>query len=93
MFGYEAVRDILKANGIDPRKVIGITGDEEEGGKNNRGYQIECWLKKHPEVKKFAVVDDESYDMKLVSSRLVKTDRYVGLTQANVERLIQLLET
>lgn len=94
-FGYEAVRDVLKSNGIDPRKVIDITGDEvsPSDGKKDRDYQIECWLKKHPEVKKFAVVDDESYDMALVANKMVKTDRYVGLTQAAVERLIHILET
>lgn len=91
-FGYEAVRDILKSNGIDPRRIIGITGDEKAAnGKSNRGYQIESWLKKHPEFKKYAVVDDESYDMSPVSKHLAKTDKYVGLTQAIVEKLMEIL--
>lgn len=90
-YGLAACRDILKSNGIDPRRVIDVNGDEQSPvDSNHRGYQVDAWLKRHPEVKKFAIVDDQSdFHQK---HRLVKTNKYVGLTQANVESLIKLLE-
>jgi hypothetical protein len=86
------VQNILKDNGIDPRRVIDITGDEQSTDeKDHRGYQIQCWLNRHPEVKIFAIVDDHA-DFVLLKHRLVKTTGHKGLTQANVERLIRLLD-
>jgi HAD domain in Swiss Army Knife RNA repair proteins len=91
-FGLAAVKDILKSNGIDPRKVIDVTGDENSVDPNNRrGHQVECWLKRHPEVQQFAIVDDDAHFTTL-KNKLVKTNRYIGLTQANVEKLIELLD-
>jgi len=87
----EELKDILKSNGIDPRRLIGVTGTEQSPNSDDRrGFQIECWLKRHPKVKTFAIVDDET-DMGSLKNKLVKTDRYVGLTQSNVEKLIELL--
>lgn len=90
-FGYEAVRDILKSNGIDPRRVVDITGNEQSYVDNNhRGCQIQAWLDKNPKVKDFAIIDDES-DMGHLKHKLVKTDRFVGLTQSNVEKVLDIL--
>lgn len=87
----EELKEIFKSNGVDPRRIIDITGDEQSSDSNDhRGFQIESWLKRHPKVKSFAIVDDES-DMGSLKNKLVKTDRYVGLTQSNVEKLIELL--
>ena len=89
--GLEAVRDILKTNGIDPRKIISITGHEKSTSeKDHRGYQVEIWLRENPEVKEFAIVDDKSDFVPLIH-KLVKTDRYVGLTQRNVEKILEIL--
>jgi hypothetical protein len=89
--GLDSVRNTLKENGIDPRKVIDITGDEQsEDEKDHRGYQVECWLKRNPEVKSFAIVDDNT-DFVPLKNKLVKTSPHKGLTQANVEKLIEIL--
>lgn len=90
--GLEAVRDILKTNGIDPRRVIDITGHEQStDSKDHRGFQVESWLKRHTEVASYAIVDDET-DFGPLKHKLVKTDRFAGLTQANVEKLLEILD-
>lgn len=89
--GLESVRNTLKENGVDPRKVIDITGDEQsKDKKDHRGYQVECWLDRHPEVKHFAILDDKS-DFVPLRHKLVKTSSYEGLTQAKVEKVIEIL--
>lgn len=91
VYGLDAVRDILKSNGIDPRRIIDITGDEQDSNnRNHRGYQVQCWLDRNPYVKDFAIVDDES-DFENVKDKLVKTDRFIGLTQSNVEKILEIL--
>lgn len=90
--GLESVRETLKENGIDPRRVIDITGHEQSpDDDNHRGYQVQCWLDRHKDVKSFAIVDDES-DFGDLKNKQVRTTRFVGLTQANVEKLIKILE-
>lgn len=90
--GLDSVRNTLKENGIDPRRVIDITGDEQSSDeRDHRGYQIECWLARHSEIKQFAIVDDHS-DFVPLKNKLVKTTGYKGLTQANVEKLLEILE-
>lgn len=97
-FGYDAVKDILKSNGIDPRRVLDVLGDEKDEKNpnahkgNHRGHQVECWLKKHPKVQSFAIIDDES-DFEGFKGKMVKTNKFAGLTQANVERLMEILES
>lgn len=91
-FGLEAMRDILKSNGIDPRRVLDVTGHEKSpDNKDHRGFQVYNWLKKHPNVKSFAIVDDEN-DFGSLRTHLLRTNRYLGLTQANVEKLMEMLD-
>lgn len=90
-YGLEAVRDVLKSNGIDPRRVIDITGHEEsKDTRDHRGFQVESWLKRHPKVKSFAIIDDNS-DFKPLHDNLVQTNKNSGLTQSNVEKLLEIL--
>jgi hypothetical protein len=91
-YGLEAVKDVLKANGIDPRRILDITGHEvSPDSRDHRGYQVECWLDRHPEVKNFAILDDHD-DFVPLRDHLVQTNPYVGLTQANVEKVLEILE-
>lgn len=92
IYGLEAVRDILKSNGVDPRRVIDVTGDEQSpDARDHRGFQVENWLKKHPKVSQFAIVDDQA-DFLPLHSHLVQTNPHSGLTQANVEKLMKILD-
>jgi hypothetical protein len=90
-FGLQAVRDILKSNGIDPRRVIDVLGDEQSVDPNDhRGYQVQCWLDRNPKVKIFAIVDDYA-DFGSLNDKLVQTNRYNGLTQSIAEELMAVL--
>lgn len=90
-YGLEAVRDVLKGNGIDPRRIIDITGHEKSpDSRDHRGFQVEEWLKRHPKIKHFAIVDDND-DFMPLRDHLVQTNKMIGLTQANVERLLEIL--
>jgi hypothetical protein len=56
-----------------------------------RGDEIQEWLNKHPEVKSFVVLDDDS-DMTTVKHRLVKTSLFLGgLLDHHVEEAIKML--
>jgi len=90
-YGLDAIRDILKSNGIDPRRVLDITGHEEsKDERDHRGFQVENWLKKHPKVKQYAIVDDHA-DFVPLKSKLVQTKPTLGLTQDIAERLLEIL--
>jgi hypothetical protein len=92
-YGLDAVRDILKSNGIDPRRVIDITGEEQSTDeRDHRGYQVDCWLERNLKVKSFAIVDDQP-DFEHLKDHLVKTNKYIGLTQGNVESLMEIVGT
>lgn len=86
MWGLEYVKATLKKNGINSDRVIDITGQEN----GNRGYQIQCWLNKHPEVTSFVIIDDES-DMGELMNKLVKTSSFIGLTEKEVLQAVELL--
>ena len=88
--GLEVVRKILQENGIDHTKVIDLT--EESGGfdPGNRDQQIKNWLKNHPEIKDFAILDDSAI-LKDFESHYVKTNGYVGLTHQDAERALEIL--
>lgn len=55
-----------------------------------RGEQIAEWLAEHPEVTRFAIVDDDS-DMGDLDSYLFKTDFNSGLTAEIADRIIEHL--
>jgi hypothetical protein len=55
-----------------------------------RGDEIARWLSDHPEVTSFVILDDDP-DMGELAHRLVRTDPVVGLSDADVDRAIELL--
>ena len=57
---------------------------------DDRGTEIERWLKTHDPVESFVILDDGS-DMGPVLDRLVHTTWATGLQQEHVERAIELL--
>lgn len=88
-WGLDRIREILQKNGIDPTKVIGLT--EHKGGwePNNRHKQIRDWLKEHPEIKDYVVLDD--YPLEGLEHRQVKMNGYIGFTQTDMERALSIL--
>lgn len=89
-FGLDFDKNILLHNCIDSKRVIGVTEDEKHDGKGDRGYHIRNWLKDHPEVTAFVIVDDES-DMDELFDKLVKTNGFVGMTEKDVQSAIDIL--
>ena len=55
-----------------------------------RGVEIAAWLKAHPEVGDFVILDDDA-DMGELVSHLVQTDSASGLQAADVERAMGIL--
>jgi hypothetical protein len=60
------------------------------GNYTPRGFEIQRWLDEHPEVERFAIVDDDA-DMRHLSERLVQTDTKIGLSDADCGALVALL--
>lgn len=55
-----------------------------------RGHEIDFWLRKHPEVDRFVILDDGS-DMEMHKKRLVQTDCEEGLLDDHVELAIRVM--
>jgi HAD domain in Swiss Army Knife RNA repair proteins len=55
-----------------------------------RGHEIDFWLRKHPEVDRFVILDDCS-DMEMHKNRLVQTDCEVGLIDEDVDLAIRVM--
>ena len=55
-----------------------------------RGHEIDFWLKRHPEVERFVILDDGS-DMEMHKNRLVQTDFEEGLLDEHVDLAIHML--
>jgi hypothetical protein len=56
-----------------------------------RGDEIATWLTEHPEVTRYAIVDDDSDMLDWQKSRFVQTNYQEGLTFRNYEDLLCLL--
>jgi hypothetical protein len=57
-----------------------------------RGHEIAEWLARHPEVERYAIVDDEATMLDEQQPFFVQTDfEAAGLTSAHADRLIALL--
>ena len=93
VYGLPAVRDILKTNGIDPTKVIDVTEGPKEkpNQKHAREHHIEHWLRVHPEVDNFVILDDEA-EIDDLKEHYVNTNPYVGFTQRDMEKALKILE-
>jgi hypothetical protein len=55
-----------------------------------RGHEIDLWLRQHPGVTRFVILDDSS-DMAMHKNRLVQTDCEEGLLDEHVELAIRVM--
>jgi hypothetical protein len=58
---------------------------------NVRGQSIDAWLKEHPEVTSYAILDDEQSDIHQKDRLVLIRDREAGMTAADADKLIALL--
>ena len=71
---------------LSPDYVIGVTPRLNA----SRGTEIKAWLKGHPEVDGFVILDDEA-DMDDLLPWLVKTDTQEGLLPTHVPKILATL--
>lgn len=61
---------------------------------HNRYDEISEWLKEHPNVKSFVVIDDEPFEQGVLKDRFILTSRLRnGLEKNDVEKAINILNT
>ncbi len=88
--GLDSVRAILKNIGIDPTKVIGVTpGPFSEHGLD-REHHIEKWLNAHKDVSNFVIIDDMA-EIPDLQNKYVITNSYVGCTEADKNKALEIL--
>jgi hypothetical protein len=85
-YSLRKLQDMLFKVGIV--NVIDVTGFEEA----ERGIQIDNWLKKHPEVTSFVILDDDSWDMDPHKDKLVVPKTEIGLEDKHIKEAIDILE-
>ena len=78
-------------------EIIGWTPVLEQKGATlwqaaPRWQEIAAWLKEHPEVTNYVILDDERLCAPLaMAGRVVQTDSYTGLTAAKAREVVALL--
>lgn len=86
--GLDECKRALNKNGIDSTRVIDKTGDGHDG----RGKEIQDWLDQNTGVTSYVILDDETSDMTKLIDRVVKPDRYICLTKAEVKKALDILK-
>ncbi len=71
--------------------IIGSVGEEPIYSSAQRGDEIADWLKRHPEVETYAIVDDDSDFLPEQLPYFVQTSNKLGLLQHHVVMLEKLL--
>lgn len=85
---------LLRTHGVTAAiRIVGHTdGDAEHRIKDERSAQIKAWLARHPEITRYAVVDDMPEENDAFEGLpLVRTQHRDGLTADDANKLIRLL--
>lgn len=82
----EALQEIFKVNNILPERMIGATPVLDD---QHRGEEIGLYLKDHPEVTQFVIIDDHN-KVSPYESRLILVDSRNGLTFTDAEKVIEM---
>lgn len=93
--GEDYVRELLKQWGATGQ-VAGITPVLDHKGKRvwyspQRGDEIGAWLRHHPDVRTYIILDDDD-DMGTLKSRLIQTPMETGLTERLADFAILMLK-
>lgn len=87
----------LERNNIDPTNIfeydLGIDGDWKTPRKltSHRYHEIKWWMNDHPEIKKWAVLDDDPSVRHLEQTHVVKTNPEIGLGSSDLIKAIKIL--
>lgn len=83
-YTLEALQEVFDEHRIPGSFIVGTTPVLEG---QSRGHEIELYLKHHPEITNFVIIDDDS-DLDLYADRLVQVDGKNGLTFSDAEKVI-----
>ena len=89
--GIDYCRGVLKECGIDPIRAIDCIPPVEEVGKLDREKEIRAWLDNNKHEGLFVIVDDY-FAMPKFREKFVKTNSYVGFTEADLLKALEILE-
>jgi hypothetical protein len=81
------MRTLFEESGLPPQSLIDRTPFDKTG---HRGKEIDLWLKVHPEVESFVILDDED-DLEPYLNRHVRTCWGDGLNEEMADRAISML--
>ena len=70
------------------KRTVGLSGSDDR-----RGREIAEWLGRHPEIKTYAIVDDDGDMLPEQEPFFVQTSFKTGLLDEHVSRLIAILQT
>jgi hypothetical protein len=88
LFDLDWLRHKLASYGIDSSRVIDRT---PSSFSRYRGAEINAWLKEHPEVTRYVVIDDNEIGDGIPDENIVKTSWNVGLTLPHALEAIEKL--
>ncbi len=92
------MKEIFSESGINPDRLVDVTPDlrRYEGNIRHdpgRNEEIQAWLDQHPEVEKFAVIDDVDYEqMEGLEEHFFQTVFEVGLLLEHTGKIINHLK-
>lgn len=79
--------DAMKKSGII-KKFYGKTPETKDGVEGPRGVKIQAWLDKHPEVERYAIIDDCDDMTEGQMPNFFQTDEEVGLTEEIADKIL-----
>lgn len=85
---WKALKPIFEESGLDIRNIHADWSCNEGFNKYTREDHIRMWLDKHPEVKHYAIIDDEKVDL----PHLVLINDFGGITTENVTQIADCLD-
>lgn len=81
---------------VTPRIVMAREDKQREATfaeRTERGFEIDHWLKNHPEVESFVIFDDDNDMLDGQKQRFIQTDERYGITFKDVENAINILNS
>ena len=92
--GFSEVKDELLKVLIDKMNNLGLKIEDVTPDFHDRwrGCEIEDWLKNHPEVEKYIILDDDTDFLPEQKPFFIKTTFKEGLTDELTEKAIQILK-
>lgn len=86
LYAMNELKALFYQNNLPSDRIVGVT---PVSVSRYRGEEIGMYLKEHPEVTDFVILDDDS-DMNPYKDRLIKTNCGNGLTFTDAEKVITM---